>query len=553
MDTRAQKIADLRQRGRVDLLWLCREVLGYEDIEPDVHGPVVEHLQQLPGGTDHFDHQGRLRGYSPKEDIWRLNGPRRRLILYPRGHLKTTIVTIAHAIQWILNYPDIRILISTAIGDQATKVVTELKGHFQFNNTFRFLYPEFCPPARKAAEFGNQEGFTVPRRRKVRKEPTLSTCTVGKVIAGAHYEVIIHSDLVDKENIKTRGQIQDVISHFGYMNPLLERGPVPPYHGWTYVEGTRYDFSDLYGLIVDSENKKTEKDWSILVKGAIQDDGSPLWPTRFPLSELEHIRRDPAVGDTIFSSQYLNNPVPSGGGLCGPDKILWVPREVFNRLRPMLRIHTTIDLHGMDAANRDSDFTVMTTAGFDRDGRCYVFDIRRGRFTPFQVIDHIFGIHRTWQPLDFKIEKDAHARVLLPFLRREMAKRGQYPSVIPIRRDTHIAKVNRIRGLQAWFETGTIRFVEDLSDRLELLHEVARFPKYIHDDILDTLADQMQNQEGNYNYDVVPSEKLVPIPTIVNPEERFQGFEPFTGREVWSGEGRDDDMTRTLHNGKTPL
>jgi hypothetical protein len=34
-----------------------------------------------------------------------------------------------------------------------------------------------------------------------------------------------------------------------------------------------------------------------------------------------------------------------------------------------------------------------------------------------------------------------------------------------------------------------------------------RFPKYAHDDILDTIADAMQNRDGGVNSDVMPQEK----------------------------------------------
>jgi hypothetical protein len=49
---------------------------------------------------------------------------------------------MGHMIQWILNYPNIRI-------HQVHGSLKEIKGqHFQFNDMLRWLYPEYCPNAK---------------------------------------------------------------------------------------------------------------------------------------------------------------------------------------------------------------------------------------------------------------------------------------------------------------------------------------------------------------------------------------------------------------------
>jgi predicted phage terminase large subunit-like protein len=166
----------------------------------------------------------------------------------------------------------------------------------------------------------------------------------------------------------------------------------------------------------------------------------------------------------------------------------------------------------------------------------YVLDIKRGRYTPFEIIDLIFKIHSLYPGIiDYKIEKDAHARVLLPFLRREMAKRQSFPMVMAIPRNTQVSKKNRIWGLQPWFQSGIIRFAEDIECRLDLIREITAFSNTSreHDDILDTLADQMSNREGNVMGDVMPMPFVDTSIPHQRPPDRFLGFDPITKEARW--------------------
>ena len=531
----------MRQRCRTDLFVLCR-VLGYRDVTERVHGPLLENLQKFKGGVEECT-EGKWK-YRPHVPHWQLEGSRQTLFLYPRGHLKTTVITIAHAIQWIINYPNIRILISTAIGDQAELILESIKKHFQYNEDFRTLFPEFCPTAARAADFGSRNQFTVPNRTDhTLKEATVWACSVGKVIAGFRADVIKNSDLVDEQNVKTPGGIAEVISHFGHMEPLLERYNEKPgfaaSRGWNDVEGTRYDFGDLYGELlkasdcIEFRDASKPTDWHVVLRAAIDENGKSLWPERFPIHELERIRRQPAVGDWIFSAQYLNKCVPQGDGLCDPKDVVFIPAKIMGEIMPRLRLICTIDLSGMRAVER-SDFSCLTVGGFDHDGRPYIPEINCGRFSPEEVIELIFSIHIRYKNLVcFRVEQEARSTVLMPFLERECSKRNIYPRVLILPRDSSISKQNRIRGLRPWFKNSLIRFSDGipLQTKQELLAEIAQFPSQssgVHDDILDTLADLMQDPERESG---VTSEVIADPPQDVTsqfgkpkPQDRFLGF-----------------------------
>lgn len=568
----------LRQKCRTDIFALSA-VLGYPDISPKIHGPIVDILPKLLGGEDIYDSKGRYIEYKPYKEIWQMEGPREFLVMYPRGHLKTTLVSQAYLIQCIINWPDIRILLSCGIGDQIQRVVRAIKGIFQYNDDFRTLFPEFCPV--NVEDFGSNDQFIVPARKLRRGEPTLFSVTVGKTIAGHHPDMIFHSDLVDKENVKTPGGIKDVIGHFEFMGPLLERYSAkdgyPASRGFVFVEGTPYDFGDLHNKLMkddkcitcsmprgshfgdklkcknNSDSTSYSPAWQKVVRPAQENypHGKILWPERFPQNELDRICRD---NEWLFSAQYLMKCVPQGDGLCDPKDVAFLPPHIIGSILPTLRIHSTIDLAGMEE-NRSGDYTVLTVGGFDRDGRLYIIDIQRGHFPPENVIERIFNIYNKYPfIIDFKIEKDAHTRVLLPFLQREMSKRQKFPVIWPMKRDTHRTKQDRIKSLRPWFKTGIIRFNDliDTSTKVALLDEIAQFPSQsygVHDDVLDTLADMMQNRDG----DGVISDVIADAPyEEVSKEIMFGQFGRQRGRDRFLG-FNEEGIAEWLYGSDAPM
>ena len=548
-----------RERGRKDLLWLCREVLGYKDVtgateDAENHQPLIDGLHKFEGRIEVADPEAfRIVSSKPRVPMYDQRDPgtlRNRLFLYPRDHLKTTVITLAHTIQWIINYEDIRVLLSTATGVQADGLMDALLSHFRYNADFRFLYPEFCPSVKSAADFGSKQQFTVPNRTQTWiKEPTVMAITIGKIIAGTHQDVHKHSDLVDKENVKTVNQIKEVNDHYAYTDPLLAR--ISSRQGWRDVEGTRYDFSDLGGTILDAEEKlEPHKKTFIVVERSAEADPKnkkTLWPARYNWDALMAIKSNPAVGLYIYEAQYNQRCIPPTGGLAARSDVKFISREKVRQLMPYYRIHTTIDLAGMEEQSTGAH-SVLTTAGFLRDGRMHVIDVRLGHLTPFEVIQAFFDINKKYHPVDFKMEKNHHAQVLMPFLKQEMQRTGVFMNVLNLPRDTSISKDNRISGLQSWFKTHRIWIVDDLPCDAHILLEIARFPKFKYKDFLDTLADQLQNAGGkDIEPDVYPglADPAVKPWWQESTQPKFIGFDPITKDGRWAGDS--DDVSLYYH------
>jgi len=63
------------------------------------------------------------------------NRKRKKLILVPRGHLKSTLVTIGYSLFRIVEDPNIRILILNATWQMAVDFLKEIKDHLTRNET----------------------------------------------------------------------------------------------------------------------------------------------------------------------------------------------------------------------------------------------------------------------------------------------------------------------------------------------------------------------------------------------------------------------------------
>jgi phage terminase large subunit-like protein len=520
--SKARDLAALRQRCRTDLPYLISRVLCYGSRKPipgmeKAYSEVFKNIQQFKGGTDVFEVKANgailHRGYKPKCQMWELKGKRNNMVLIPRNHLKSTLVTVAHTIQWVLNYPDVRIRLVAAKNDQVEGFLREIKEHFVSNPVFRQIFPEYCPKMNrqgKVEDFGNQSFFTVPNRRINAKEPTVSVLSHGSVVSSTHFDVLITDDLVDIENSKTAEMIASVKLFFDMLMPLIERNPMnSDERGWLYVVGTRYSHSDIYGAKIE-EAKRTQ-DWNIVCEPAwkeVNGERVAFWPERMSLKALDG--ESAQMSSFAFRSQYLQDPSGEGQGIATPEQIVWVPKERINEIRPRLREFVCSDLASLDDVKKNkSDYSAIVHGGWDTDGRLYIIDVRHGRFTDSEAIEHYFDLAlRNPRIIYFKFQKDLISSTFMPSLKREMFKRNIYFNVDWVSVAGQNKEKDRIRHLEPLFKQGNIRFCEPFLSvkeesrwadiKYRLTDEITKFPQYVHDDIIDAIADfLMHRNEGS--------------------------------------------------------
>jgi len=422
----------------------------------------------------------------------------KKLILEPRGSLKSTCVTIGYPLQIILKEPNVRILIDSEKLNNSKAFLSAIKGHIEGNDRYRnlsiYLYGK-TPKVSDEEKWTSTEIVSALRTDRSIKEPTISCGGVDVVKVGMHYDWIFVDDPVSDNNITTREQIEKVINHYRLLLSILE--PT----GKLIIIGTRWDFGDLYGYLMENAHKQFE----FLIRRAIDSNGNLLYPERLTREFLEEQRI--AQGSWLFSCQYLNEPVPrddapfswnnyhewTGDYLDG--------KVVFNELRKfktefdyeviersqtsLVNLFLTIDPAISEAAT--ADYTAMVVCGVDDKNRIFVIDYSNKRIQGKAFWDELFRLYQKYGPRRVGIEDTAFQKYLSINMKEEMRRRGVFFTFDELKADSN--KEGRIMTLQPRYEAGVLFIKKGMED---LRYQLTNFPRTTHDDIIDALAYQLQ-------------------------------------------------------------
>lgn len=224
----------LREKCKTDLRFLAKDICGMAAWEDSLHNDLAAFLEQ------------------PVD---------KKLILVPRGHLKSSLITVVWAIQQMLRNPNIRILITNAVWDTARLFLREIAGLITDKSLLSDIFGKFDGPKSKFT----QDEITISQRTiGTIKEATITTAGIERALTGGHYDIILADDLVEENNINTKEQIHKVIRFYENSLDLLDPG------GQMIIVGTRWSIGDLYGHLIETEMDS--------INGlAISPDQRPLW------------------------------------------------------------------------------------------------------------------------------------------------------------------------------------------------------------------------------------------------------------------------------------
>jgi predicted phage terminase large subunit-like protein len=217
-------------------------------------------------------------------------------------------------------------------------------------------------------------------------------------------------------------------------------------------------------------------EWSVVIRKAIQDDGTLFFPERLTKEFLEDARR--TLGSYFFANQYLNIIVPDEEKKFRKEWLKYstvIPKQTysFGFIDPAI------------GQKKHNDYTATSIIQVDCEKIWYYRLAIRERLTPTQIVSKCFDLCKQFKLQALGIEQVAFQEALLYMLSEEMGKPGR--AMIPVKGITRndVSKHARILGLVPRFEWNRILCFPGMTDFED---ELESFPRGSHDDILDSLA-----------------------------------------------------------------
>src|SRR5262252_3835758 len=456
----------------------------------------------------HHLESGRGRGnllsptfHQPLCDYVQTTPYKRNLYLLPRGHFKTSLLTVAKNIQRILNNPQIRILISSNKSENAEAMLTELKGHL-LHERLLWGFPEILDeePAKKFDKWTNSQ-VTVKRKRKS-KESTIEAIGVSGELTSRHYDHATFDDIVGKENSATRELLMGVIDFLKMAQPLMDPDSTQDYIG------TTWHYADVYAWLLEQKAKHGmplgvyfKPCWEPCppetVGGQLVPSFGwvkPVFSERFTIAHL--LQERSSMGPTGFAAQYLLNPVSADTTILPREHLRTMSRLEFEAVTKDQELWLAMTVDPAITINKWSDFSAVAVGAFDRDNVLYIIDLRRGKWRESELVREIYSAYRRFPGIKaIGFEKTGFQRIFMRLFTSEGERTGRFLPIVGLEKDTHKTKQVRIRALEPIWMTGQLIVLDDVPAFADFLEEAERFRtdrESAHDDLLDAVVDLLQ-------------------------------------------------------------
>lgn len=260
--------------------------------------------------------------------------------------------------------------------------------------------------------------------------------------------------------------------------------------------------------------------WEKLIIAAIAEEDEwyrkqweSFFEKRFPVKILQEYKKENPL---MFSCQYQQNPVDKETQEFHEEWFMY-HGEWWQETPKNLRIYTTCD--PAFKQNQENDNSCIMTAWFCED-RMYILEYSAWKRPADVLLDKIIYHIMKWQPEKVGIEAFQAQSMIVTFLKNELAKRQKYTTIEEIKQIWD--KFSKIRRLLPLYRNHLI-FHRYWMDELE--RELKRFPRWVHDDIID--AEQML-------YDLYQLQ-----PNVITKEFDFKMERDHFGRPIYNFSSSD--------------
>jgi hypothetical protein len=451
-----------------------------------------------------------------------LSGPR-TFCAVPRGHAKSTLLSVILSAWKLLCSPDKRILIASATLDLSKKLVGELRDRLGGTLEIRpglhvpvgQVFPHLALSATDMRSSGPTSSFNIRGRSEgAGREPSVFAGGVTTNSAGNHPTDIHPDDLQNETNYRTPAGRRRCVDWLKAAVPLL-RSPTDHING----VGTYWAPGDVLDHVTQNP------EWTVFHRGCWvpenpetgEIDGLgpgpeassiwaeeyqghyPLCPTYLNADEIRDIERE-EDDQSFFAAQYLCRFTPGQSALIrepaldrayqteatlpdGPDILLWDP---VHRLDGIVGSANGLMVVRHVPANAFPDWRER---GLERDRSVFIprfaHKIHGGVDEAMLFIEDLIQEGRFPALKAIWIERKAAQEYLGPWLE----ERGRIGGIRT--RSIRIGNAslgNRAQGVIRAMRTGQVRFLPGFEGEEMLRNDLLRYPLIDHDDLIAAFA-----------------------------------------------------------------
>lgn len=353
---------------------------------------------------------GRALAQAPVHRSWhKLAEEYNRLLVWCAvEHGKTTQLSILRTLWLLGRNPSLRIGIVSNTSGQAAKVMDAIRRYIEVSQELHDIFPELRP----SGDNWTTRSITV-QRPYIAKDPSIQTMGVHGNVLGSRLDYVIIDDLLDVENTRTQASRQDVFHWLqaSVLSRLTAQARV-------MVVGTAFHPEDALHKLAALPG------WKALRFPAVNNDGTPRWPERWPMERLEAKRLElgpleyarqllciaRSDEEARFKREWIDACLARGAGKSLAYGLAQLPQGV--------KTYTGVDLavQQKDSADKTCLFTIAVWPNGDRE----VLNVESGRWAGAEIVSRIIDTHRRFMSVCV-VENNAAQDFLLQWARGQWA------------------------------------------------------------------------------------------------------------------------------------
>ncbi|MCC7146097.1 MAG: phage terminase large subunit [Phycisphaeraceae bacterium] len=444
----------------------------------------------------------------------------------PRGHAKSTVVSLAYVLWSILYDRDRFVLLVSATREQTVQMLRNVKQELQNNPFLLADFPEVCQPAgaRGLPQPWRDNSIALHNGAMVR---AMSACQALRGLRNGRYRpsLVVVDDLEDQQQCesadarhklrdwfeKTLLKVGDSQTNFIIVGTILHYDALlarltGPCGGRGQSAGWE---SRIYRAIeAFSEHPRLWEQWEAIFCGeeAYQEQSGPqaaelffaahreqmlagtcvLWPEMEDYYRLMQIRIQ--EGPRSFQSEKQNQPLDPEKCIFNEDHFHYWDQQYADAAELLRAIGSQCQIYGacdpsMGSRAHRGDYTAIITVAHHRPTKTtFVLDADLVRRTPSQTIERIVALGRQYGYREFAVEANQFQDVMAEQLRQRAIQANLH---FNLRKVTHTGnKQARIEAIEPLIASGAVRLHRR---QTALLEQLRQFPLGAHDDGPDAL------------------------------------------------------------------